>query len=88
MLKAAICVPSNAASRNIQTKQQCNDFAVRSVFSCAVLNTEEADGSHGVLKQSALYEWALHAEKLVVILTAVGKGCACESLLCFVVTNL
>lgn len=82
-----MCVHSNAATQNIQAKQRCN-FAVHSVFSHAVLNTEEADGSRGVLKQSALYEWALHAEKLAVILTAVGKGCACKSLLCSVVTNL
>lgn len=36
----------------------------------------------------ALHEWALRAEKLAVILPAVGRGCASESLLCFVVTNL
>lgn len=53
-----------------------------------MLNRREADGSHGVLEQSVLYEWALPAGKQGVILTAVGKACASEFLLCFLVTSL
>lgn len=53
-----------------------------------MLNIKEADGSHGVLEQSVLYEWDLPAGKLNVILTAVRKACAYEFLLCFLVTSL
>lgn len=70
------------------TKRRCDNFAVRSAFSHKMLNIKEADGSHGVLEQSVLYEWDLPAGKLNVILTAVRKACAYEFLLCFLVTSL
>lgn len=70
------------------TNGRCNNFAVHSAFGHKMLNIKEADRSHGVFEQSVLYEWALPAGKPGVILTAVGKACAYEFLLCFLVTSL
>ena len=69
------------------TKRRRDNFAVHSAFSHKMLNIKEADGSCGVPEQSVLQERALPAGKVGVVLAAVGKACACEFLLCFLVAS-